>query len=87
MARAYVCNRFPFLKIGEAVAFHNGLFETDDPELQALIERNDWWGVHIHPRDVPVGDVAPQPLDPVVSEARVRHGARSSRTVRAEPDE
>lgn len=91
---AYVSNRFPSLKIGDRVAFQDGLFETDDPELVALIERNEWFGVHIHPRDLPAGGAsASEPAPPAspapVPEAsagapevfvpRVRQGSRGTR--------
>ena len=48
--RAYVCNRFPALGIGDLVKFDRGLFVTSDPDVQALIESHDWYRVHIHPR-------------------------------------
>ncbi len=84
----YVSNRFPFLKIGDQIAFQNGLFETDDPALIALIERHDWFGVHIHPRDLPTeasseGAEAPADTDrswtPEVFVPRVRQGTRGTR--------
>lgn len=43
MKKAYVCNRLPFLKIavggGRMVAFEGGLFETEDPDEIAAVER------------------------------------------------
>jgi len=51
--RGYVSNRFPELVLGERVRFENGVFETDDPAVIALIESNEWFGVHIHPRETP----------------------------------
>jgi len=90
----YTCPRWPFLKIGKAVAFQGGVFETEDPDTIALIERADGYGLHI----VPV-DQAPEPTEaaveaPAVNTAppvtldqpaeerwapRVRQGARGSR--------
>jgi hypothetical protein len=86
--KAYVCNRFPSLTIGASVHFREGSFETDDPEVIALIEKNDWFGVHIHPRDLPDADAgappaeapAAPPEEPEESTTpRVRHGGRGSR--------
>lgn len=56
--REYVSNRFPGLQIRDAVKFEAGLFRATTPEQVELIESNDWYGVHIHPRDaeIPVGD-------------------------------
>jgi hypothetical protein len=45
--RKYVCNRFPNIKIGLAASFQNGYFETDDPEVQRLIETSSSFGVVI----------------------------------------
>jgi hypothetical protein len=45
--KRYQCSRFPWLAIGNKVKFQAGAFETADPELQALIESNDWFDVHI----------------------------------------
>jgi hypothetical protein len=88
MKKAYVNNRFPYFTLtGTPIAFEAGLFETDDEAVQARLEAHEWFGVHIHPRDLPVGDVAPQPLAPLMQEARLRHGARSSRTARDEPED
>jgi hypothetical protein len=85
MRQGFVCNRFPFLKIaipfrkGEQIAFVEGLYETDDPELVALIEKNDLYGVHIHPRD----HVRPEAVAEEAGSARVsaaaRHGTRGTR--------
>ena len=46
--RFYICNRWPFLKIGKSVAFQDGLYGTDDLSLQGLIESRDYFGVHVH---------------------------------------
>jgi hypothetical protein len=50
MKKGYVCNRFPFLGI-RSIQFRDGLYETEDENEQKLIEGNDWYGIHIHPRD------------------------------------
>lgn len=50
VVKGYVCNRYPQLRITKRIQFESGLFTTDDPELQALVEKNDLWGLHIHPR-------------------------------------
>jgi len=42
--RTYVCLRYPHFAIGDKVKFSYGTFTTDDPELQALVEKNDWYG-------------------------------------------
>ena len=51
--KAYVCNRHKSLMIRNVIQFENGLFETDYPDLQALVESNDLWEIHIWPRDLP----------------------------------
>jgi hypothetical protein len=79
---AYVSNKWPFLKIGSRVAFESGLFETDDPEVIALIERNEAWLIHIHPRDgapAPPLAAASEASDIEESLPRPRSGRRGSR--------
>jgi hypothetical protein len=51
MKRGYGDNRYPFWQIGDLVKFENGVFETEDVALQALIESRPEFGVHIHPRE------------------------------------
>ena len=51
MKRGYVCNRWPFLKIGSHVAFQDGFYETDDLSLQGLIESRDYFGVQVHHKE------------------------------------
>jgi hypothetical protein len=51
MKKSYADNRYPFWQIGDVVKFENGLFETEDLALQALIESRPEFGVHIHPRE------------------------------------
>ena len=70
--KGYVSNRFPYLQIGNHIRFQGGLFETDDETLQALVEQNEWFNVHIHPRD---HDTELPDLD----QPRVRHGGRGTR--------
>ena len=50
-ARAYVCNTWKSLQIGRHVKFQDGFFETDDPELQNEIEKNNAFGIAIHYQD------------------------------------
>lgn len=48
MLRKYVCNKYRSYSIRNHY-FVNGLFETSDPKVQALIENADGYGVFIHP--------------------------------------
>jgi hypothetical protein len=45
--RRYKCEQLPRLRIGRKVRFCEGFFETTDPELMALVERNDLYGAQI----------------------------------------
>ena len=45
--KTYVCARWPRLRVRH-IHFRDGRYETDDPDEQALIERADGYGVHIH---------------------------------------
>src|SRR5215468_140689 len=45
--KTYVCCIWPSLSIGSQVRFRNGLFETNDPETQRLIERAHGFGIQI----------------------------------------
>jgi hypothetical protein len=45
--KTYVCRTWPQLSIGGKVRFRNGLFETNDPEIQQLVEKAYGFGVHI----------------------------------------
>lgn len=47
MRKLYRCRRFPSFAIGKRVRFNDGSFETEDAELQKIVESNDWYGVHI----------------------------------------
>lgn len=70
MEKLYLCNRWPDLVLGRC-QFKSGQFRTDNPELQAAIERNDQFGVHIF--------LAAGPAQAVLDEGpRVRQGARNS---------
>lgn len=44
MKKTYACDRYPNLQIGETVRFENGLFTTEDPAQQQLIEARDYYG-------------------------------------------
>jgi hypothetical protein len=45
--KIYRSSRFPSYTIRNRVRFNKGVFETEDAELQRLVEENDWYGVHI----------------------------------------
>tara|TARA_Y100000310_G_scaffold63288_2_gene58700 strand:+ start:199 stop:396 length:198 start_codon:yes stop_codon:yes gene_type:complete len=49
--RAYVCNKYKYLRVGSKIKFEGGLFVTDDLALQQLIETNDLWQIHIWARE------------------------------------
>ena len=42
--KQYMCRQVQGLKIGDKIRFVRGYYGTDDPKLQALVERNDWFG-------------------------------------------
>lgn len=46
-------NRCRNIRIGGHVQFQNGIFTTEDEDLQALIESRDYFGVDIHFQDDP----------------------------------
>src|SRR5689334_13797540 len=48
MIRHYACNKYRSYSIRNHY-FVNGKFETDDPDVQRLIENADGYGVFIHP--------------------------------------
>jgi len=50
MEKGYVSNRYPGLSIGPHIQFRKGLFVTDDPALQKVVEGHAWWKIHIHPQ-------------------------------------
>ena len=77
MKKGYGDNRYPFWQIGDHVRFENGLFETDDPALQALIESRPEFGVHIHPRETAAELAAGEEEDRRAS-PRVRVGLKGS---------
>lgn len=70
MKQGYICNRYPFLRIGARIQFQDGLFETEDADLQAMVEANEWFNLHIHPRDT---------TEPAMDAPPVRAGRRSTR--------
>lgn len=45
--KTYVCSKWPKLSVGKRVKFHGGIFETEDVEVQRLIEGLPEYGVHI----------------------------------------
>jgi len=45
--KIYRSSRFPSYTIRNRVRFNKGVFETEDAELQRLVEENDWYGVHV----------------------------------------
>ena len=45
--KVYRSSRFPSYTIRNRVRFREGVFETEDVELQKLVESNEWFGVHI----------------------------------------
>jgi hypothetical protein len=45
--KEYICPRWPEYGIGMHVKFVDGWFRTDNPELQALVESNDMYGIRI----------------------------------------
>lgn len=67
--KQYVSPRYPSYSIGKDIRFVNGIFSTDDTELQAIVESNDWYGIHILPLDempvIPVPRVE-EPVEPAV---------------------
>jgi hypothetical protein len=60
VTRRYVCQRWPRLRIAGKVRFRNGIFETADPELIALVEANIAYGAQI----LPVGHALKVELKP-----------------------
>jgi len=52
MMRRYSCNKYKNYSI-RSHYFVNGLFQTDDPSVQQLIENADGYGVFIHPVESP----------------------------------
>jgi len=49
--RQYVCNTYKQLRIGKYVQFKEGSYETEEKDLQELIEGNNLFGVSIHFKD------------------------------------
>jgi len=45
--KAYICLKFPQLRLRPGIVFLDGWFVTDDPEQQALIEQHPEYGKHI----------------------------------------
>jgi hypothetical protein len=83
---AAVCNRFPELQIGTDIKFSEGSYETDNEELWEQLQKNEWWGVFIHPRDTPPEGEAPAETppategeEPQAEEHEESHGWRARR--------
>jgi len=45
--KTYICSRWPRLRVGKRVKFNGGIFETENLEVQRLIESLPEYGVHI----------------------------------------
>lgn len=87
MKRAFVSNRFPYLQIGDSIKFEKGLFVATTDAQVAQIEKNDFYGVHIHDRDAiePGSNEVTAALEMAVAaehEPRVRQGRRGTGAVR-----
>jgi hypothetical protein len=59
--RRYKCEQLPRLRIGGKVRFCEGFFETRDPELIALVERNELYGAQILQVDRQVDKIPDSP--------------------------
>jgi hypothetical protein len=46
MRKAYVCLKYPQLRL-PGIAFKFGIFVTDQPDLQSMIERDQMYGNYI----------------------------------------
>jgi len=49
--RLYVCNTYKQLRIGKYIQFKEGSYETEEKDLQELIEANNLFGISIHFKD------------------------------------
>jgi len=49
--KTYQCIRWPYLRIGKTVKFEGGRFETEDTEIQALVEGRPEYGALIKPME------------------------------------
>ena len=83
MKQGYVCNRHRWLKIsmgkGRMIEFREGLYETEDPDEQAQIERvMDNNGIVF--RDLPESPV-PEPLDVPTEVAKEPAPGRDASTI------
>lgn len=72
MTKRYYCKRYPGYSISGVCKFENGVLVTDDESVQAAIEAQDWFGVHIFGGD-------PDPLDMPRTAAEVHLGMRSTK--------
>jgi len=41
------CERFPNPQIGDAIAFHDGVFSTTDPAVWERLKQHEWWDILI----------------------------------------
>jgi len=55
--KVYICPRFPFLRLRAGIQFDGGFFVSDDSEIQAQIERDPHFALHIFPLLI---DTSPQ---------------------------
>lgn len=46
MKKTYTCKGWPFLRLGR-IQFRDGKYTTEDKDIQDMVERSDWYGVHI----------------------------------------
>jgi len=88
----FSCARAPFLRLGDRVEFSAGVFETEDPELIAIVKANDWFGGKIteNPNAKPTITAAPMRLGTVttrnvIDRTTVNEANRYPRAEVAEP--
>lgn len=85
MKKSYVCNRFKSLSIGSSIKFEGGEFTTEDEALQGVVESNEWYKVHIHPKEhYPVNKpaTAPAPEEESSDGGGVSSGLRGTKKMR-----
>ena len=47
--KRYACTRWPFLRVGGGVKFNAGFYTTKSEAEEKAIEKNEAFGIHIHP--------------------------------------
>jgi hypothetical protein len=70
--KRYVCEKYPFLRIGELAQFEHGVLDTNDAYVQRAVESMDWFNIFI--KEVPC--VGPTPMitsNSPVSNVGMRH--------------